>query len=196
MPLSLPEAASSGDPPPPGKNDQLMTELLQNTAKGKLIRKKKQQKLKESFTQRNFQKYLLSQCVCDAHLKKHVHEPPKWHREFDQLELAYAQCCESCCLRPCMMNGKKLEFIESLKVDHEDPVFAINNAKMHALILFNKYCGKLFMKRMKMSSGPPLCVPVCVTAALPQLLAQAVAELEDKLKEDHELVSLSGDSQH
>jgi hypothetical protein len=179
---------------------QLMKELLDNRVDGKLMPKKaKQLKLKQAWEKRNFQKYLLEKCAYDSRLKRHVYEPPKYKKEFDPLELSYAHCCEHCYLRPCLMIGKKLAFIQSLKADHgeEDPDFSISNAKTLAVNLFETYCGKLWTNRMKistesmsLSTGPPLAsVPACVNNSLPRLLKQALAELDDKLKSDHEEVS-------
>jgi hypothetical protein len=180
---------------------QLMNELLENRVEGKLMpkRKTKQLKLKQALEKRNFQKYHVDKCVYDPRLKRYVYEPPKYKKEFDPLELLYAHCCEHCYLRPCLMVGKKIAFIQSLKADHgeEDPDFSINNAKTLAVNCFRKYCGKLWTNRMKifsesmsLSAGPPLAsVPACVNNALPRLLKQAMAELDDKLKADHEEVS-------
>ena len=89
------------------------------------------------------------------------------------------------------MVGKRVDFIESLKDDHEDPDFAITNAETLAVILFQRFCGKLWMSRMKIKPGPPAKIPACVKGALPRLLCQAVAEFNDKLVEPHEEVVFS-----
>jgi hypothetical protein len=49
---------------------------------------------------------------------------------------------------------------------------------------------KIFSESMLLSTGPPRAsVPTCVSNALPRLLKQALAELDDKPKADHEEVS-------
>ena len=176
-----------------GKSDRLMQEFLDNRVEGKLLVKKKtrQLKLKQSLVQRNFQKYPIKQCTFEVSLGKHVYQPPKYSKAFTKLELANANCCSSCCLRPCVMDGKRVDFVESLKVDHEDPDFALKNAETEAVILFHRFCGNLWMRRMKVKAGPPAVVPECVKAALPRLLGQAIAELGDELCEPHEEVAYS-----
>lgn len=165
------------DPQHEEKARKIMQELLANPSKGKAVRKKKkkQQKLKEGFTQRNFQKYLLKQCVFDKHLKDHVFEPPKYQQEFDSLELTNARCCDKCYLRPCLMEGKKNLFLDSLKDDYEDPEFALQNNTVLAGNLFLKYCGKLWVKRMKIATAMPACVGIKMPALLKQAEAEAVA---------------------
>ena len=175
------------------KCEVLMKDLLDNRVEGKLLTKKKkrQPKLKQAFVQRNFQKYPIKNCVFDTALQKHVHRPGKYVKEFSKLELATALCCGSCYLSPCLMVGKRVDFVESLKDDHEDPDFAITNAETLAVILFQKFCGKLWMSRMKIKAGPPAALPSCVKDAIPRLLCQAVAEVNDKLVEPHEEVVFS-----
>ena len=170
------------------KSADLMKEFLDNRVEGKLLPKKKtrQLKLKQALVQRNFQKYPIKVCIYDSLLGKHVYQPPKYAKQFSILETANATCCGSCCLRPCIMDGNRIDFVESLKVDHEDPDFALTNAEMEAVILFQRFCGKLWMGRMKIKAGPSAIVPSCVKAAMPRLLAQAVAEINDKLVQPHE----------
>lgn len=165
-----------------------MKDLLDNRVKGKLFKKKKtkQLKLRQALVQRNFQKYPLKVCVYDAALQKHVHEPGRYRKEFSTLELTNASCCQGCYLRPCIMVGKRVQFLESLKCDHEDPDFAIRNAETLAVILFQKLCGKLWMNRMEIKPGPPASIPSCVKRALPRLLSQAVAEVNGKLVDSQE----------
>lgn len=175
------------------KCEVLMKDLLNNRVKGKLLVKKKsrQLKVKAAFVRRNFQKYPLEKCIYESALQKYVHQPPNYAKGFSKLELASAVCCKNCCLRPCVMDGKQLDFIESLKEDHEDPDFAIMNAGTEAFILFKKFCGKLWMSRMKIKPGARDTLPICVKGALPRLLQQAVAEVKGRLVEAHEEVSLS-----
>ena len=172
---------------------EVMKELVDNPTKGKLLAKKKtkQLKLKAAFVERNFQKYPIKNCVYDPVLKKHVHQPGRYAKEFSKLELASACCCSSCYLRPCIMVGKQITFIEGFKYDYEDPDFALRNAETQAIILFQKFCGKLWMDRMKIKPGSPASLPLCVKGALPRLLRQAVAEATGTLVVPHEEVSSS-----
>lgn len=170
-----------------------MQELVDNPTKSKLLAKKKtkQLKLKAAFVERNFQKYPIKNCVYDTGLEKHVHEPGRYTKEFSKLELATARCCCSCYLRPCIMVGKQITFIEGFKDDYEDPDFAMRNAETQAIILFQKFCGKLWMDRMKIKPGSPASLPSCVKVTLPRLLRQAVAEATGNLVEPHQEVSSS-----
>ena len=189
--------ASNSKPSGAQSVDGIMKDFLDNRVKGKLLTKKKtkQLKLRQALVQRNFQKYPLKSCVYDSTLKKHVHEPGRYRKEFSTLELTNASCCPSCCLRPCVMVGKRVQFLESLKCDHEDPDFAIRNAETLALILFQKFCGKLWMSRMKIKPAPPPVVPSCVKGALSALLRHATAEVNGKLAGPHQDVSSSSSSE-
>ena len=191
--MSLSKPKSSEELTKGKSAEEVMKELVENPTKGKLVTKKKtkQLKLKYAFVQRNFQKYPLKNCVYDSGLQKHVHEPARYAKEFSKLELATARCCNSCYLRPCLMVGKRVAFVEGFKDDHEDPDFAMRNAETQAIIFFRKFCGKLWMGRMKIKPGPPASLPSCVRVALPRLLRQAVAEVNDKLVEPHQGVSSS-----
>lgn len=143
-------------------------------------KKLKQLKLKQAFP-RNFQKYPIKKCVWDADLQDHVYEPPKYTKEFTDLERAHAHTCKSCYLRPCVMEGKKLDFMETLKECHEDPEFAIEQGRIVANNLLFRYFGKIYMRRWR-KSDPDLNRMTCIGKALPKLLAEAVAEVNGKLK--------------
>ena len=170
------------------KQSKLMSELIANKTDGKILPKKKtrQLKLKEAFTQRNFQKYPLDKCVYNFDLRKHVYEPPMYKKHVSEVEQVMNPCCSSCYLQPCIMIGKKVDFMESLKADHEDPDFAIANAKILAVILFNRCCGQLWSRRMKIQAGPPSVLPACVGRALPRYLRVVSSIEDDYLYKKHE----------
>lgn len=171
---------------------KLMEEILANpTTKPYLPKKKlRQAKLQQSFSRKNFQKYPIDKCVYDPLLKQWYYEPPKWKKEFEPLELAHAKRCPHCGLKPCLVEGKELSFKEALKNDHEDREFAMQNEKIHANNLLMKYCGKLYMKRMKLVSPGGTFDCACVNEALPRLFEQVIAELHDKLLVDHEEIEI------
>lgn len=168
--------------PPRINSDTIMEEFVNNTTEGKLLRpkKKKQIKLKEAFLQRNFQKYPIKQCVYDATTGKHIYQPPKYKRVMEVEGLDRGVCCASCYLTPCIMVGRRHDFLESLADDQEDPDFAINNAGALSLILFHRLCGKLWTRRMKIEAGPPRKIPMCVSQTLPELMRQVAGEAKGK----------------
>ena len=88
-----------------------------------------------------------------------------------------------------------MDFVECMKEHINEPNAAARNARVRALIIFKKYCGPLWMNRMKFSWSPDtIKVPQCVNQAIPRLMAQASAEVQDKLSCAHEEVETVLDS--
>ena len=161
-----------------------MSGVLPITVKMVLGKKQRQLKLKEAFLQRNFQKYPIEKCVYESNLRNHVYEPPKYGREFRRVEFADTVCCAHCFLRPCIIIGKRKDFVECMAEVSEDPELALSNGRTHAFNLFGTYCGRLWMSRMKIKAEGPepgsVSLPACVRRELPILLEHILSRQCDK----------------
>ena len=145
-------------------------------------KKTRQLKLGQQHKRRpkNFQNKPIEKCRWDPNLHVHVFEPPKCTREIDPLERSHARCCGSCFLRPCLMEGKEISFIECLKATHNDPDAAVANAKILANNFMLVFFGKTCVGKNKLANSAGESKLSCVSQALPHLLDVAALQIQER----------------
>ncbi len=168
--------------------NEIQESLLEAPVFAKLKRvktKPKQLKLKQYLARkkRNWQNYPDKDCVFSTSLNKKMYDPPKYKKEFCELELTHASFCGHCGLRPCLAQGKELMILNSLKSAHQHPPLAIQKALQASLDHMDETCGVLHAKRMQFSKSR---IPLCLRVNMAEKMDQAVAEVQDQLKRDHQ----------
>lgn len=147
--------------------------------------KSKQMKLKQCYNRDkyNWQKYLITSCEFSASMNKHMYQPPKYKKLFEDVELSHAISCQHCFLRPCVIEGNRLAMEQGLRSVWEYPPLAMRNVMCETIGFMQEKCGVMFMKRMGFSRDR---VPKCVRSSIVHMMDHAVVEMNGTLRQERE----------